>query len=409
MLEQVPIKPKSIRDYRGIVDDNLIEEIHSLARKLTDLRILHINATRFGGGVAEILNNYIPLLQDLWLGTVWQTIVADEKLFEVTKSFHNGLQGKKCHIDDKSRNTYEKFNSSNAKLLEGDWDIIVVHDPQPLAIPFFVKNNKSKWLWRCHIDASDADPNVWSFLNPYLKVYDGAIFSLASFIPDNFPIKKRYIVPPAIDPLSEKNKIIDRKLALSIVESHGINIKKPFVTQVSRFDPWKDPLGVIDAYQLARRKFPGLQLILIGSMANDDPEGWDVYKKVIEASKKDKGIFIFTNLDDLDINAFQSVSDIIIQKSIKEGFGLTVAEAMWKQNMVIGGDTGGIRLQIIDGETGFLVNNIEECAEKIIYILRNPKIRESISIKAKEHIRKEFLIPRLLRDELRIYAKLLEK
>jgi len=409
MLEQVPIKPKSIRDYRGIVDDDLIEEIHYLANKLTDLRILHINATRFGGGVAEILNNYIPLLQDLWLGTVWQTIIADERLFEVTKSFHNGLQGKKCLIDRKSKNTYEEFSSNNAKLMEGEWDIIVVHDPQPLAIPYFVGNNKSKWLWRCHIDASDADPNVWSFLNPYLKVYDGAIFSMESFIPDNFPIKKRYIVPPAIDPLSEKNKLIDRRLALSIVKSHGVDIGKPFVTQISRFDPWKDPLGVIEAYRLAKEKISGLQLILIGSMATDDPEGWEIYKQVIEVSKSDKNIFVFTNLDELDINAFQTVSDIIIQKSIKEGFGLTVAEAMWKKNLVIGGDTGGIRLQIIDGETGFLVDSAEECAERIIYILSTPKIRKEMSLKAKEHIRKEFLIPRLLRDELKIYTELLEK
>ncbi len=409
MLEQVPIQPKSIKDYQGIVNDDLIEEIYFLANKLTGLRILHINATRFGGGVAEILNNYIPLLQDLWVGTVWQTIVADERLFEVTKSFHNGLQGKECQIDSKAKKIYEKFSTTNANLLEGDWDVVVVHDPQPLAVPYFKGGNKTKWLWRCHIDASDAEPNVWLFLNPYLKVYDGAIFSLESFIPDNFPIKKRYIVPPAIDPLSEKNKIINKKLAFSIVQSHGVNVDKPFITQVSRFDPWKDPLGVIEAYSLAKKYNKDLQLILIGAMANDDPEGWDIYKQVLDKSKKDKDIFVFTNLDDLDINAFQTASDIIIQKSIKEGFGLTVSEAMWKENLVIGGDTGGIRLQIIDSITGILVNSVEECAEKIVYSLKNPEVKQNISVKAKEHVRNNFLLPRLLRDELKIYTELLEK
>jgi trehalose synthase len=409
MLEKVPIKPRSIKDYKGIVDDSLLEEIHKLSNKITNLRILHINATKFGGGVAEILNNYIPLLQDLWVGTVWQTIVADEHLFEVTKSFHNGIQGKKCQIGHDEKRIYEKFSAYNAQLLEGDWDIVVVHDPQPLAIPYYLSKNKTKWLWRCHIDASEAEPGIWEYLEPFLKEYDAAIFSLESFIPDNFPIKKRYIVPPAIDPLSEKNKKIELKLAESIIKSHGINIEKPFITQVSRFDPWKDPLGVIEAFKLAKNKIKDLQLVLIGSIVNDDPEGWEIYQKVIEASKKEKDVFAFTNLDDIDINAFQTASDIILQKSIKEGFGLTVAEAMWKRNLVIGGDTGGIKLQIIDGETGYLVNSVNECAEKIIYVLNNPKEKKRIILEAKEHIRQNFLVPRLLRDELKIYAEILEK
>ncbi|MDD5693166.1 MAG: glycosyltransferase [Patescibacteria group bacterium] len=409
MLEQVPIKPRSIRDYHGIVEDDLIDEIYSLSKKITDLRILHINATKFGGGVAEILNNYIPLLQDLWVGTVWQTIIADDRLFEVTKSFHNGLQGKECKIGHDEQRTYERFNAYNAQLLEGDWDIVVIHDPQPLAIPYYLEKNHTKWLWRCHIDASEADANVWAYLDPYLKEFDGAIFSLESFIPDNFPIKKRYVVHPAIDPLSEKNKEIDQKLASSIIKSHGLDITKPIMTQISRFDPWKDPLGVIEAYKLAKKKIDGLQLVLVGSMANDDPEGWKIYQKVVDISKKDKNIFIFTNLGDLDINAFQSASSLVIQKSIKEGFGLTVAEAMWKENLVIGGDTGGIRLQIIDGETGYLVNSVEECAGKVVYSLNDPSVKGEIGKRAKEHIRKEFLIPRLLRDELRIYNELLEK
>ncbi len=409
MLEQVPVKPRSIKDYKGIVDDELIDEVYFYAKKITDLRILHINATKFGGGVAEILNNYIPLLQDLWVGTVWQTIIADDRLFEVTKAFHNGLQGKKSLIGHDQKRTYERFNAYNAQLLEGDWDIVVVHDPQPLAIPYYLENNQTKWLWRCHIDASDADTAVWDYLNPFLKEFDGAIFSLESFIPDNFPIKKRFIVHPAIDPLSEKNKKIEPNLAASIIKSHGLDKNNPIITQVSRFDPWKDPLGVIEAYRIAKKRIPKLQLALIGSMATDDPESWKIYQQIINISKHDKNIFVFTNLGDLDINAFQGYSDLVLQKSIKEGFGLTVSEAMWKENLVIGGDTGGIRLQIIDGETGFLVNSIEECGEKIIEILSSPKSKEKIVVKAKEHVRKDFLIPRLLRDELKIYTELLEK
>jgi trehalose synthase len=409
MLEKVPIKPRSVKEYKNIVDDSLLEEVNELAERLTDLKILHISATKFGGGVAEILNNYIPLLQDLWLGTVWQTIVADNRLFEVTKAFHNGIQGKRHKINEAEKRIYERFNTYNARLLEGDWDIIVVHDPQPLAIPYYLTKSKARWIWRCHIDASDAEPTIWEYLEPFLEKYNAAIFSLESFIPDNFPIKRRYIVPPAIDPLSQKNQKIDINLAKDILGSHGLNLAKPIVTQVSRFDSWKDPLGVIEAYNIAKKKVPGLQLVLVGSMASDDPEGWQIYENVVEKSKRDNNIFVFTNLGDLEINAFQTVSDIVLQKSIKEGFGLTVAEAMWKGNLVIGGDTGGIKLQIIDGETGYLVNSVDECAEKIIYVLKNLRKKKKIVSRAREHIRQNFLVPRLLRDELKIYTEVLEK
>lgn len=412
MLQKVSLNPRKIKAYKDIIDKRLYDDVLSLAKKLKGLKVLHINATRFGGGVAEILHSFIPLMQDLKIKAEWQTIVADGRLFEITKSFHNAFQGERFDIDKRVERTYKRFNAYNAHLIEDNWDVIVIHDPQPAAIPYYLVSDCTKFVWRCHIDTSTPNKKMWNFFKPFLREYNAAIFTMKEFAPKNLPVCKKFFVPPAIDPLILKNKNISKKMQDNIVKSFGVDLEKPFITQISRFDLWKDPIGVIKAYKIAKKKISNLQLVLAGALADDDPEGWSIYRELEKHARGDKDIHLFTNLanfSNLEVNAFQSSSNIIIQKSIREGFGLTVAEAMWKGTPVIGGNVGGIKLQIIDGKTGFLVESVEGCAEKIVCLLRNPDISKKIALSAKEKIRKHFLLPRLIRDHLKIYSSLLNK
>ncbi len=409
MLQKVSLRPRKLKDYKNIIEKKHYDEIKVLAKKIKGLRVLHINATSFGGGVAEILYSLIPLMQGMGIKAEWQTIVADDRLFDITKSFHNALQGKDSDINKKIERTYKRFNAYNAHLIEGDWDIIVIHDPQPAAIPYYLPEDNTKFIWRSHIDTSSPNKKIWNFFKPFLCEYKAAIFTLKEFAPKNLPIKRKYFVPPAIDPISLKNKNISDRMTKKILESFDIKPEKPLITQISRFDIWKDPVGVIKAYKIAKKKFPDLQLVLAGSLANDDPEGWKMYKKLEKFAAKDKNIRIFSNLTNfgnIETNVFQKASDIILQKSTKEGFGLTVSEAMWKETPVIGGNVGGIKIQITDGKTGYLVNSIEKCAEKIVYLLENKKECEKFALNAKKYVRKKFLTPRLLRDHLKIYNSL---
>lgn len=408
MLQKVNTKTRKIKAYKGIIEDSLYQEVNFFAKKLKGVKVLHINATSFGGGVAEILHSLIPLMQNLGLKAEWQTIVADDRLFEITKIFHNAFQGEECCIDKKIERTYKRFNAYNAHLIEGEWDIIVIHDPQPAAIPYYLAKDDVKRIWRCHIDTSSPNKKMWEFFKPFLCEYDAAIFTLKEFFPKDLPVKKRFFVSPAIDPLSSKNKMLSENTVKRILKSYNINPDRPIITQVSRFDLWKDPLGVVKAYKIAKRRVPNLQLVLVGSMADDDPEGWKIYKSVEECTRKDRDIYLFTNLGNIEVSAFQIASNIVLQKSIKEGFGLTVTEAMWKGTPVIGGRAGGITLQIEDNKTGCLVNSAEECAGKILFLLKNPEFGQKIAERAKEHVRKKFLLPRLLRDHFRIYLNLVE-
>ncbi len=414
MLQKVSLKPKKLKEYKNITNDKLYREITQLAKDLKGLKVLHINATKFGGGVAEILYSLIPLTQGLGIKAEWQTIVADDRLFEITKAFHNAFQGEKFDIDKRIERTYKRFNAYNAHLTEGEWDIIMIHDPQPAAIPYYLSEDKTKFIWRCHIDTSSPNKKMWKFFKPFLCEYSAAIFTSKEFAPKSFnlPIRKKYFVPPAIDPLSPKNKNITERMAKKILESFNVDANKPLVIQISRFDIWKDPIGVIKAYKIAKKKIPELQLVLAGSLAHDDPEGWKIYKKIEKYVTKDKNISLLSNLSNfgnIEVNVFQRASNIVLQKSIREGFGLTVSEAGWKGTPVIGSKVGGIKLQIIDGKTGYLVGNIKECADKIIYLLENPTEGEKLGLNAKKYIQKKFILPRLLRDHLRIYTSLVHQ
>ncbi|MHB1244516.1 MAG: glycosyltransferase, partial [Gaiellaceae bacterium] len=366
MLQTVDVGERSLDAYRGVAPDAILDKLRGLALELSGLRVLHVNATPYGGGVSELLRSGVPILNDLGLVAEWKVISGDDSFFSVTKAIHNGLQGAERSLTEAEQATYAATTERNAALLEEVYDVIVVHDPQPAGILSVHGRGESRWIWRCHIDTASPNPEVWAFLRGCLESYDAAIFTMREFLPPDLPIAHVEIVPPAIDPLSPKNLDIGEQTALQVLSWIGVDLERPLVTQVSRFDPWKDPLGVIAAYRLAREEVPGLQLALAGSMALDDPEGWEIYREIESASRGDPLIHVFTNLTgvgNIEVNAFQRLSDVVVQKSLREGFGLVVSEALWKGTPVVAGRAGGIPLQLADGVGGVLVESIEECAQ----------------------------------------------
>ena len=363
--------------------------------------------------MAEILYTLVPLVSDIGLEAHWQILTAPPEFFSVTKSFHNGLQGHAVDFPDESRALYEEVCRTNAAELTRPYDFVVIHDPQPLAIRDFVTRSQDRstwWIWRCHIDTSTPDEGLYDYLLPSINRYDAAVYTLADYVPKGLTVPVREIAP-TIDPLAPKNMQLSAEDATYIVRQFGIDVERPLLLQVSRFDPWKDPLGVVDVYRTVKAKHPDVQLALVGSMASDDPEGWDYLERVIAYVGGDPDVFILSNLDNVgsvEINAFQSHANVILQKSTREGFGLTVAEGLWKGRPVVGGDVGGIPLQIEDGVTGYLVHNAAECAERCLQIMDDPAKHREMALRGKEKVRREFLTPRLLRDDLRLFADLEE-
>ena len=410
MLETVDVGAQCIECYEASAGAEAVGQLRVLAAPLRGARVLHLNATPYGGGVAEILRSEVPLLRDLGLIADWKLITGDEAFFSVTKAMHNGLQGATRELTSAEQETYVANGSRNARLLEEEYDLIVVHDPQPLALLHLHGKGAARWVWRCHIDTSEPNPRIWGFLRPYLTGYDAAVFTLGGFVPPDFPLERVEIIPPAIDPESPKNVELGPDLTRHVLQWIGIEVDTPLVTQVSRFDPWKDPLGVIAAFQLVKAEIPRLQLALVGSMALDDPEGWEVYRRIQAAAKADPSIRIFTNLTgvgNVEVNAFQRYSDVVIQKSIREGFGLVVSEALWKETPVVAGSAGGIPLQLQDGAGGFLVDSVEACAERLLWLLRHPGEGRELAARGRELVRQRFLLTRLIADELRLFGDLL--
>lgn len=410
MLKKVRIRRKRLlNSYRGIVTDNLLDEISELAQWLRGARILHINATAFGGGVAEMLQSLVPLMRDVGLETEWQLIAGDEEFFTVTKAFHNGLQGMDLPLSDDMKQTWQRYNRKNAEALEGEYDFIVVHDPQPAGLLHFRGDSGGRhWIWRCHIDTSQPNPLYWQFIVPFLRAYEAGIFSMRDYVGDGLAFPELAIIHPSIDPLSRKNRPMGQRRARRICRGLGVDTDRPVITQVSRYDPWKDPFGVIDAYRVVKKTVPEVQLVLMASMAGDDPEGWQYLRRTQQHAGDDPDIHMlsFQRNNDLEVNALQTYCNVVIQKSVREGFGLVVTEAMWKGQAVVAGAVGGIPLQIIDGQTGFLVWTVEECAEKIIYLLKHREESKAMGASAKEHVRRNFLTPRHLRDYLKLFKKL---
>jgi len=414
MRHKVSLGVGNIDKYRTIETRELIDEVVNLGEELKGLRLCHINSTPFGGGVAELLVSYIPLLRSLGIKADWQIIRGDRRFFTITKGFHNALQGAPFDEIKKEglKRVYWSNNLANAGELDPNYDVFIVNDPQPAALRHYSSDNKAKWVWRCHVDSSEPDEVVWQFLRPYIEEYDAAVFTTQKFIPQNLRLSRIATMAPAICPLSSKNMFIKRYVCREMLENLGFGRDRPLITQESRFDHWKDPFGTIEAYRLAKEKIPNLQLAMVGSFAQDDPEGWDMHAALSAEANKDDDMFIFSNLTgvgNMEVNAFQRASDVIVQKSIREGFGLVVAEALWKETPVIAGNVGGIPLQMTGELSNYLVDSVEECAEKIVYLLQNQEVCERLGDKGKEIVRQSFLMPRLVRDELRLIKSLVIK
>ena len=414
MLHKISLGTANIDKYRLIQSRELIDEVVSLGKELKGLRLCHINSTPFGGGVAELLVSYIPLLRALGIKADWQVIRGDRRFFTITKGLHNALQGapfaeiKKVGI----KRSYLTNNLENARELDPNYDVFVVNDPQPAALRHYSSDNKAKWIWRCHVDSSQPDATVWNFLRPYVEEHDAAVFTTQKFIPQDLRLAKITTMAPAICAFSSKNMFIKKYVCRELLENLGFDRNRFLVTQVSRFDRWKDPFGTMTAYRLAKQEIPGLQLAMIGSFAQDDPESWDMYAALHTEANKDADMFVYSNLTgigNMEVNAFQRASDVIIQKSIREGFGLVVAEALWKEKPVVAGNAGGIPLQMTGELSHYLVNSAEECAEKIVYLLRNPAVCQRLGEEGKNIVAQNFLMPRLARDELRLIKSLVGK
>lgn len=416
MLPRVAIgRPNSsvvadVENYRLLVGDELMDEVAALAGDLKGVRICHINSTAYGGGVAELLVRYLPLLQGVGLSAEWRLIHGQPEFFTITKAFHNALQGGHYDLRESEQRVYLQVNEESARLLEQSYDVIVVHDPQPAAIRHFAGPRGARWIWRCHIDSSAPDPGVRDFLVPFIREYDGLVFTMPEFLLPGLDGVRAKFIAPAIDPFATKNMEVPLDLCKRAIADSGVDTDRPLLLQVSRFDPWKDPLGVIEAYRLVKREIAGVQLVLIGAMAGDDPEGWQLLDRVQEECARDPDLFVFTNVagvGSMEVNVFQRGCDVVIQKSLREGFGLVVSEALWKEKPVVAGRAGGIPIQFPEGFDRYLIDNVEDCANRAVHLLRHLGERGEFGRAGRERVRREFLLPRLARDELRLIRDLL--
>ena len=408
MLQLVNVGHKSLADYATIATRGLMDQIRRLAEPLAGKRVVHLSATAFGGGVAEINYTLIPLMQDAGLEVEWRIIRGAEEFYNVTKTIHNALQGSPHGLGEEQRAIFKRYQELNAQEFEDDYDFIVVHDPQPVGMIDYFADSRAHWIWRGHIDFSTPNQDVFDFVLPSVKRYDAAIFHMREYVPKAEGLPPCYIWPPAIDPLAPKNMALSAEDAAYIVDQFGIDVERPMLTQISRFDPWKDPLGVIDAYRLVKERYPDVQLALVGSMAHDDPEGWDFYNQTVAYAGEDPDIYILSNLNNVgsvEVNAFQVHSAAVLQKSIREGFGLTVTEALWKTRPTVAGRVGGIVAQIQDGETGWLVTR-RRMRARLRRDPADPGEARQRALKGKEFVRRHFLTPRLLRDWLVLFNRL---
>jgi trehalose synthase len=414
VLDRVPLLEKHLDDYAGVVGSEVIEHIRELAKPLQDARVLHVNATAYGGGVAELLATHVPLLRSVGIDADWQVMHGSDEFFAVTKSVHNALQGADIEWTPRMQKIYLEKVLDNALALENHYDFVVVHDPQPAAMLSFLRERlggqmqDTTWIWRCHIDLTAANPKVWEFFRPFVELHDASVWTMPEFVPELEMAHVLY-APPCIDPLSVKNLDLAMPFCRELTKQYGVDVNRPIVCQVSRFDPWKDPVGVIQAFRIVREKVPDAQLVLAGSMATDDPEGFKVWDETEAARAGDRDIYLLSNLHQVgsvQVNAFQRVAQVVLQKSLREGFGLTVSEALWKARPVIGGRAGGIKLQIRDGYDGYLVDSIEECAQRTIDLLADPVGADALGLQGQEHVRNNFLSTRELQDWLTLFGTL---
>lgn len=401
-----------LEQYAQVAGNDAVAQLRQLAEPLQGMKVVHVNSTKVGGGVAEILHQLVPLLGELQIDVAWHTIEGQPDFFACTKKFHNCLQGAGERPTEQELRLYERINAENAERLQAalaEADVVFIHDPQPAALIKFFPERKGPWIWRCHIDVSHPVRVVWRYISQFLKDYDASIFSLADFA--RVLPHPQYLIAPAIDPFSGKNCELSQEFIDGVAHDFNLDPSRPILVQVSRFDRFKDPLGVVKAFHLIKNFFPSAQLVLAGGGATDDPEGGIVLSEVRAAAANDPSIHILELPSDAHriINALQRMAWIVLQKSIREGFGLTVTEALWKGKPVIGGNTGGIRLQVINHHTGFLVSSPEGAAMRIRYLLERPDNGVRMGEKGRRYVRENFLMTRLARDHLTLMVSLLQR
>ena len=411
MFHRIEFDPVPFKPYTELLEPSLVEELRSLVARMEGERIIHVNSTAVGGGVAEILRSLIPISKGLGLDTDWYVVSPPAEFFDVTKKIHNLMQGAEGSLTPKERHTYTTYagQAANLDFSAIEADVWILHDPQLLPMMALLpEDTYPPIVWVCHIDLSAPNLDMLASVSGNIREADVKVFSLEQYVPAGLEDASVEIIPPAIDPLSVKNRPMDVDEARIRMVAMGIDVARPLVTQVSRFDPWKDPWGVVEAYRIVKQQMPQVQLAYLGaSHAADDPEGKVIFEEISAQTKDDPDIHLYGDADiplesvDLVVSAFQTASDVVLQKSVREGFGLTVTEAMWKSQPVIGGNVGGIRLQISDGESGFLVNDVPQCAQRILRLLQEPELRASMGEAARTSVRQRFLLPRFLRDYLK--------
>ena len=395
---------RAIDEYRSIVGDKVISDIVKMAKNLYGLRVLHINSTYYGGGVAEMLYSLIPLLNDVGVSVDWRILRGTPEFFTITKKFHNAIQGDPINLSDIKKTLYIQNNQDFASYCQIDADCVIIHDPQPLPLIRFYKR-KQPWIWRCHVDLSRPNPQLWDYLKGFILRYDRVIVSDCRYMKEDLPMDYS-VIHPVIDPLSSKNKEISKDLIIRTLKKYAVPTDKPILTQISRFDKWKDPANVIEMFKLVKAKID-CRLVLCGSMAADDPEGIQIYQKILQRANNHvakRDVILLTVEDNILVNALQRISSVVIQKSIREGFGLTVTEALWKEKPVVASNVGGIPLQMVDGETGYLIDptDIKTGAARVISILGNPEEAKRLGTNGREMVMKKFLITRHLYDDLKM-------
>ncbi len=409
MLQRVDLGPKSLGRYESVIGSEAVDELRELASPLRGARLAQINATSYGGGVSELLRSLVPLYRALGLQAEWLVIPGSTEFFTIAKGIHNALQGADFDLTEEAKDIYLKHKEMVAGSFEDSYDYVIVHDPEPVGLRELRGRDEARWIWRCHVDASESNQEVLAFLLPFIAQYDALVFTMEEFVPEQLRDRKPVIMPPGIDPLSPKNVALRIDLCRQILEWTGVRLDKLLITQVSRFDPWKDPMGVIEVYRHVREEVPDTQLALLGQMALDDAGGWEMYREIVGETSGDPDIHVLTNftgVGNAEVNAFQSSSQVVLQKSIREGFGLAVSETLWKGTPVVAGRAGSIPLQMPEGVGGYLIDDNDDCVQKTVRLLRDPREARELGVAGRAHVREHFLITRLLADELRLLASL---
>ncbi|GAB4306845.1 MAG: glycosyltransferase [Candidatus Bipolaricaulota bacterium] len=394
----MPGRLLSLDDYRPLVGDPVVDRIRDKARPLWGLHVTHVNSTYYGGGVATLLSSLTLLMNDVGIKTGWRVIQGSPDFFSVTKKFHNALQGGNVNLSPRKKQIYEDTVYENAVRNHLDHDVVVIHDPQPLPLVGHYRK-RGPWIWRCHVDLTSPHPELWAYLTPFIERYDAVILSMPEYRQEL--TTPQVVIPPAIDACAVQNRDLSPEEVEERLAHYGIPTDLPLVVQISRFDPWKDPQGVIEAFRLVREEVPAT-LVLLGNVATDDPEGEEVYRSLLD--QREERIIILSRQDGALVNALQRRAAVVLQKSLREGFGLTVAEAMWKGTPVVGGNVGGIRHQIVDGVNGFLVSSVEEAAGRTVELLRDDDLRREMGTRARDTVRERFLMTALLERYLDLFA-----